>query len=227
MDSQEIGFVSSKQSIEGTRIEDVINSYKSTLGDGVKVTDLTFTSNYDASRDGYNISVSNTSGYQKIPNMKGNATITVSDNTTADPNNPGWKWVQTPNIWTTPNTLPGSSPYITPMVYPDDGSSVELLGAPAELSEESKALLKSVEEKVSELLGKHPYARYANMRKALDEFLKEKGGRFEGCYLVDCLDGREGWMARYSTRDPDHQVIETDPMPTEIEAIAEMIRMVM
>lgn len=92
------------------------------------------------------------------------------------------------------------------------------------LDDESKALLRNVEDRVTELLGKHPYSRMANMRKAIDELLGPDR-KFEGALRVDCIDGLEGWESRWSEQKLSgvaHR--KTIPMPTEMEALAELVR---
>ena len=234
MSTQPIGFVSRNAILDGkSSVEDVINRYKTSLGEDIDISNLTFTSYPAEEKDGYVVSVSTTGdpaiSYQGLQLNTGGSSITVStDSANYDPNDPKWTWQPGPT-WTSPSiTIPAMPSQVWPA---GSGGTVELLEAlPAELSDESKALLKSVEEKVSELLGKHPYARYANMRKALDEILagKEDECRFEGCHSVPCVDGRDGWVAKWSRKSKYARMeSETIAMPTEIEAIAELIRMVM
>lgn len=238
MSLQTIGYVSRMELVNGTKsVEDVINSFSQNFANPTDAPSLSsYTVKLDAQSDGYQVNVSLTED-QKITyqgmTLNTNSdivTITTRDSTNYDPNDPQWKFVQTPNIWTSPSITIPAMPS-SPGIYPQwDGSTVELLEAkPAELSDESKALLKSVEEKVSELLGKHPYARMANMRKALDELLKAlPEGQFEGTYRKLSPLHLPGWEACFSYR-PEGMTNGfckeySGPMPTEEEALAELIR---
>lgn len=186
-------------------LQEVMREYEESLAGGFKVSAPSVS--YSATDDTYSVMAEVESLYSP------------SSTTPTDPNS--LQWVLNPNT---------TSPVIytkTPSIL--EYEPVELSGlssGPVELSDESKALLKSVEEKVSELLGKHPYARMANMRKAIDELLAgREEGRFEGLVMVDCLNGLKGWEARWSERVPrgtEHH--RTEPVPTEVEALAEMIR---
>jgi hypothetical protein len=129
---------------------------------------------------------------------------------------------------TWPNVLQWSGGS-SPSWYPVESESVELESAPVELSAESMEQLKRVEEKLDALLGKHPFARMANLRKALDEILAElnNDARYEGVKRKILPNGLTGWEAEYSYALPSsgRMYVKSGIMPTENEAIAQLIRM--
>jgi len=177
--------------------------------------------------------------------------LTTSDPTSGSDAEAGhwetpYKWVSNPNSTdpltgniTFPSTIPSVTfpntnfpNTTTPQIYPSDGGNIVYPiyeKPPVELSNESKELLKSVEEKVSELLGKHPYARTANLRKAIDEMLLELGskGRFESTERHEFPTGRVGWESKVSYETPaGRRYIRSGLLPTENESLAELARII-
>lgn len=155
-------------------------------------------------------------------------TITT-DNTNGDHISISTGGSTNPNVTISPGGSPSWWVPVTPgpgYVQPEEWNMVETRAV--ELSPESRLLLERVEEKLDALLGKHPFARMANLRKALDEILAElnNDARYEGMERQRLPNGLEGWQAKYSYAvGSGRGFISSGIMPTENEALAQLIRL--
>lgn len=181
---------------------------------------------------------------QQIQAMYPNSTVTVSSSSTSDPleyqpqititdmttgdakaiklysNTVSGNWQILPGT----TTVPAPNTWTVPSVPIIPSAETEWVTAQTSLDEASMDALNEVRTRLEELLGKHPYAGLARKRKALDTVLHDLEGDwyYEGCDRVELQSGHIGWIGKL--RSSDGEPVGTEAMPTEEEAVAELIR---